>query len=157
MYESFNVDSNLLITFSASLLIWILVLVIIFLWLGMKKLKTRQIAYAFFSAILAWVTSEFVKSLIGAIRPFEINGFPPLTLTIPGDASFPSGHAAFSFGLSTAIFLRNRKLGIICFIVSILVGMGRVLGNVHYPIDILAGAILGVFTPLISERFFFEK
>ena len=157
MYRDFSIDSNLLTTFLASLLIWILVLVIIFLWLGLKKLKTREIVYAFFSAVLAWATSEFIKSLIGAIRPFRINGFPPLTLTIPGDASFPSGHAAFSFALSTAIFLRNRKLGIVCFVASVLVGMGRIWGNVHYPIDIFAGVVLGVFISLISEKFFFKK
>ncbi len=97
-----------------------------------------------------------VKDLFFTIRPFKINGFPPLTITNPSDNSFPSGHTASAFALATAIFLINKKLGVLMFVLSSLVGLGRVLSNVHYPLDVLGGLVLGIFVPLFLEDLFLK-
>jgi len=51
--------------------------------------------------------------------------------------------------LATLVFLYNKKLGIIFYILAVLVGVGRVLALVHYPVDILGGAILGIICGFI--------
>lgn len=139
------------ITFLASILIWIMLGGIIALWVfGGKKQKEIAIT-AFFAGLLAWLSSELIKSLIPATRPFQINAFPPLTLTIPNSHTFPSSHTAFAFGVSIWIFLKNKKLGVVYLIAALLVGWGRILANVHYFVDILGGAALGsVGTVILS-------
>ena len=48
------------------------------------------------------------------------------------------------FALATAIYFYDRRFGWFLFVLGALVGIGRVAGGVHYPTDILGGAILGI-------------
>jgi undecaprenyl-diphosphatase len=149
------IDGNFVITFIASFLVWFMVGIgSIFL---LKKKSKKFYFFVFFSVIVSWLISEMVKDLFFTVRPFRINGFPPLTITSPQDNSFPSGHSAFSFALATSLFLINKNFGIIMFFLACLVALGRVLGNVHYPIDVLGGAVLGIFVPLFLESLFLGK
>lgn len=63
--------------------------------------------------------------------------------------SFPSGHAAFYFALSMAVYLYNKKLGVILFVVSLIMGIARIYAGVHWPSDILGGIVVGVITALV--------
>jgi len=68
--------------------------------------------------------------------------------------SFPSGHALFFFTLSTVVYCFNKKLGGLFFLFSFLMNIARILGGVHWPSDILAGAIFGALAGwLIFELF----
>lgn len=58
--------------------------------------------------------------------------------------SFPSGHSAFFFAMATAIYLCNKKWGIWFFIAAILMNISRIVAGVHYPSDILGGAVVGI-------------
>jgi len=58
--------------------------------------------------------------------------------------SFPSGHATLFFMLSAVIYHYNKKIGVIFFILSAFMGLARIAAGVHYPLDILGGAILGI-------------
>jgi undecaprenyl-diphosphatase len=59
--------------------------------------------------------------------------------------SFPSGHATTSFCLATVIAMRYPKLRYPIFILAIIVALSRPYVGVHYPSDILIGAVLGIF------------
>jgi len=148
---------SLTITFFASILVWLLYLFLVFLWLFTPQIKKKVFLHAFFSGIVAWTLSQAVKYFIPAIRPFELNGFQILTLTVPQDASFPSGHSSLAFALAVSLWLHNKKIGAVYFLGALLVGLGRILGNVHFPIDILGGAVLGAFVALFTENFFNRK
>jgi undecaprenyl-diphosphatase len=145
-------QSNLLITFLASFLIWFMFAGLITLWLIDGRIKKEQVLHALFSALLAWIISQMIKSLLPTLRPFEINGEPPLTITVPFDSGFPSGHTAASFGLATSIWLHNKKVGFVFILAAILVGWGRIISNVHYLGDVLAGIVLGVATTFLLRR-----
>jgi undecaprenyl-diphosphatase len=58
--------------------------------------------------------------------------------------SFPSGHSAFFFAMATAIYLCNKKWGIWFVIAAILMNISRIVAGVHYPSDILGGAVAGI-------------
>jgi undecaprenyl-diphosphatase len=58
--------------------------------------------------------------------------------------SFPSGHTIFMFALATSIFFYDRKFGWFLFVLGAIIGLGRVAGGVHYPSDIVGGAVLGI-------------
>jgi undecaprenyl-diphosphatase len=72
----------------------------------------------------------------------------------------PSGHATLFFALSAVIYFYNKKLGIFCFISSTLIVLARVFGGIHWPSDVLAGAIIGILSGWLINKLFrnyFEK
>lgn len=66
--------------------------------------------------------------------------------------SFPSGHSAFFFAMATAIYFYNKRWGICFFIAAILMNLNRIIAGVHYPSDILGGAIVGIVTGYLIVR-----
>jgi undecaprenyl-diphosphatase len=67
--------------------------------------------------------------------------------------SFPSGHSTFFFALSTVVYLYHKKLGILFYVATIFMTIGRVIAGVHYPSDIVAGAIIGIICGLLTYRY----
>ncbi len=116
---------------------------------------------AIFLAFLAGVLAKFgvvglIRLFCSRLRPFVENNVN-LLIEKTDESSFPSGHAAFFFALSTIVYLYNKKAGIFFFIASFLISISRVFVGVHWPSDILAGALVGVFSgwlvAKIAKRF----
>lgn len=145
--------NDFFVTFLASFLIWFMVLGFLAIWIIGKRLKTNQVVHVMYSVAIAWFASELLKFVTPTLRPFQVNGASPLTLTIPTTSAFPSAHTAIAFGLAAAVLTHSRKLGLAFLVLAVAVGVGRVLGNVHFPVDIAGGAILGSGTAFIMRRF----
>ncbi len=67
-------------------------------------------------------------------------------------SSFPSGHSTMAFALATAIYMYNKKIGIIFFILAFFVAISRSLVGVHFPLDIFVGMLIGVLVPVAFDR-----
>ena len=95
------------------------------------------------------IGNGIIKNLVARPRPYWID--ESITLLIPGltDYSFPSGHTLASFEAAIMIFLFNKKWGIPAIILSVLIGISRMYLFVHFPSDVLAGAVLGTIISLI--------
>lgn len=141
-----------IITFLASFLIWFMFAGLILLWVIDGRIKREEALHALFSFFLAWAAAEIIKRAVPTERPFQINGFTPLTTTKPTDGAFPSGHTAAAFALSTTIWLHDKKVGWVYMILGLVVGAARILANVHYPVDILGGALVGILTAFLVEK-----
>jgi len=139
---SFN--TSLIVTFLASFLIWIMYAGIAYLWIVDGNVKKEVALHALFASFLAWGITQMIKELFPTIRPFYLNNEVPLTITIPLDGAFPSGHAASAFALALSVWQHNKKYGATFVVLAILVGMGRVLSNVHFVLDIAGGAVVGL-------------
>jgi undecaprenyl-diphosphatase len=146
-----------IVTFLASFAIWLLFAGLILLWVVDGRIKKETALHALASAAFAWVIAEMVKSLIPTLRPFERNGISPLTLTVPVGAAFPSGHTAVAWGLSFAVWLHERRIGWVFLLGAFAVGLGRVWGNVHFPVDVLGGVAIGILVAKIIGRHHFFK
>lgn len=144
--------SSLIIEFAASFFIWFMYLGLIVLWVIDGRIKREQVVHALLASLIALVATNILKQAFHTARPFVLEGITPLTFTIPSDAAFPSSHTAMAFALSITIWLHDRKVGWIYLIWALFVGIARILANVHYPIDIWGGAILGIVTAFILER-----
>ena len=107
------------------------------------KLRMKEIAMILFSASFALVLAEAAKYFYSSPRPFEILANINLLFSHGGGDSFPSGHATFFAALAIAVYSYHKKLGIIYIIGALLIGLGRIMAGIHFPIDILAGYILG--------------
>ena len=66
-------------------------------------------------------------------------------IAVPKDYSFPSGHTHVSVLLAVVLWHENRKWGIAAGCLAVLVAFSRMYLYVHYPTDILGGALLGAF------------
>jgi undecaprenyl-diphosphatase len=80
--------------------------------------------------------------------------FVPLINQSPAEASLPSGHASFYFAMSTIVYLYNKKVGVLFYIATILITLARIFSGVHWPSDILAGALFGIVTALLVNILF---
>ncbi|OGM21112.1 hypothetical protein A2955_02110 [Candidatus Woesebacteria bacterium RIFCSPLOWO2_01_FULL_37_19] len=145
-------ESSFIATFLASFLIWFMFGGLAFLWLIDGKIKKEIALHAVLATLIAWGLSQMIKSFFPTIRPFGLNGTNPLTITVPTDGSFPSGHTAAAFGLAVSIWLHNKKLGYKFISIALLIGLGRILGNVHFFTDVLAGAMLGYLAAYLVEK-----
>ncbi|MCR4284171.1 MAG: phosphatase PAP2 family protein [Parcubacteria group bacterium] len=152
---------DLAIIFFADYFIFILALSALFLALYHKSEKQviRNLAFIFISGIVAWVLVQFIKHYYFSPRPFLALDEVRQLIEHGANDSFPSGHAAFSFAIATAVYFWKRKYAWIFFIGALFVGLARVAGGIHWPYDILGGIALGVVvTSLIhfllkSKRF----
>jgi len=127
---------------------------ILFLVINVKK-YWKIVVEAFLAAgITKFILAEFIRWLWFRPRPFVSLNFIPLINQSADEASFPSGHASFYFAMSTIVYLYNKKVGILFYIATILITLARVFSGVHWPSDILAGALLGIFTAWILNKLF---
>lgn len=136
------------IFFAKYLVYALLFLLILFFW-KKKKVIFLSLAAAIFSR---FGLVELIRLFWSRPRPFvenEVN----LLLEHVG-ASFPSGHTAFFFALSAVIFLYNKKAGTLFFIASFLIAISRVFVGIHWPSDILAGAVIGIFSGWLVFKIF---
>lgn len=118
-----------------------------------RNWKTRfyQFALVALSVIIArGLIAELIRFLYYRPRPYLV--FPIEALVQPSSAaSLPSGHAAVFFALGVAVFYLNKKWGLFILISALAMGLARIFIGVHWPSDILWGAIVGVFGAVVSH------
>ena len=135
-----------IIVFLASYLAYILIvlfLALLFFSQYPKRDKLQILLIIGISAVIArFGITELIRFFYHRPRPFLT--LPVHQLLTDSAWSFPSGHATFFFAMATAIYLHNKKWGIVFFIATILITISRVIAGVHYPSDIVGGAIIGI-------------
>lgn len=149
---------NLLIIFFAEYLGWVLILCLFTLIIiGFNRKKELKIVLiALNSAIISrFIFTEIIRFLYNRQRPFLVLETSQI-INHSATPSFPSGHSAFYFALAFAVYFYHKKIGSLFLTGATLIGISRVIGGIHYPSDILAGAVLGYFTAVLC-RFLFQK
>lgn len=136
--------TELILIFIARWLIYLLIVLVgligIIKWGNLPTLKIL------FTVSVSFATAEVLKYVFNIARPDAVT---PLFVF---DPAFPSGHTAAVATLGALVFRRNKLLGFLLFILSLIIGWARVLLGVHYPIDIVGGFILGVFLGVVFSK-----
>ena len=141
---------NLLINFFATYLIFLLPAIGLYFFFIKND---YPLVFKMTLAALVWrATDIIIKSVLFVPRPYMINHLPTYVTTAPIDSSFPSTHTMLAAAISTVIYKRHPKLGLFLFLISLLIGLGRIMANVHYPRDIFGGLILGVIIGLFCDK-----
>lgn len=93
-----------------------------------------------------------IKNLVRRARPSWIDPGVALLIPNPADYSFMSGHTLASFESAVSIFLYDKRWGILALCLAFLIAFSRLYHFVHFPTDVLAGAILGTVIALAVDQ-----
>ena len=162
-----DIDKQLLLTLNGSdslymdgvmrvyttTVVWIPVALVL-LFIVLKNNTPRSSLLAVLAIVLTvvatdQVSSHLIKPLVGRLRPCQDPAIMHLVDTVngycSGGYSFTSSHACNSFGLFVIISLiiRNRLLSLSLFVWATINSFSRIYLGVHYPGDILCGALVG--------------
>jgi len=113
---------------------------------GSVKARHGVVAAAL-SALLALAVAHLISGMWDRPRPFEAHHVQ-LFIAPSGDPSFPSDHATGAFAIAVALLLRNRSVGWLAIAMAAVISISRVAVGVHYPSDILGGALIGALAAL---------
>jgi undecaprenyl-diphosphatase len=103
------------------------------------------------SVAVTYVIVAVVKVLVAYPRPFQTLSNLHVLISLPTDYSFPSGHAALTMALATAVYFQRKRLGELLFAFSFAVGIARIYVGVHYPLDVGVGFLIGYLVPKIFQ------
>lgn len=109
------------------------------------------------------VSNHLFKKQCKRIRPCNTELSVPIIQRVPCGSgySFTSNHAANHFAIATFLALilglKNRKIVVSLFIWALSISLAQVYVGLHYPFDILGGAMIGILTGLLYSSVFFRR
>jgi undecaprenyl-diphosphatase len=122
--------------------IWIISSVVLLFFKKTRKIGILALVALLFSLI---IDNIILKNVVARIRPFEAVEGLNILVHKPSDYSFPSGHTGSSFA-AAVIFYKTlpKKYGIPSMVLAVLISISRLYVGVHYPSDVICGAVIGI-------------
>ena len=138
-----------------------LALMMLGLWFGGRSLAQRRLNQwgVVWASVGVGFSNLFIQILNLVIkvdpwpRPYIADpNLKPVFGYLPSDPSFPANSAAVAVAFATGVFMCNRKAGMVMYVIAVLWGFSRVYVGIHYPLDILGGAVIAILVTLISRK-----
>ncbi|MED1594201.1 MULTISPECIES: undecaprenyl-diphosphatase [Bacillus] len=136
--------------FLAEYMVYFLGLIIIAYWFT----RSRKNRMMIIQAMVAFVTAEIIGKLAGKFhlnyQPFAV--LPDVNKLVDHavDNSFPSDHTILFFSICFSFWLVRKKTGWLWLVLALCVAISRIWVGVHYPFDVVTGALLGSISALFS-------
>jgi undecaprenyl-diphosphatase len=128
--------------------IWVVVAIILFY---REEVRDHLFFIPFIAVgFLSGISEVILKWIIARPRPTSDMGV--YVLADPGNYSFPSTHATVSFAFAYICTVVEPKLRVLVYTFAVVISLSRIYLGVHYPSDILAGALLGTGVGMIVRH-----
>ena len=132
-------------------MLWIGIgVVLLLLGVNGRKWSERGLLVLLSLALNAVICNVWLKPMVARTRPYDLLGYEILVRRL-GDYSFPSGHTSASFAAATALYAIDRRWGTAAYILAVLIGFSRLYLGVHFPTDVLAGAVIGILAAKAAQ------
>ena len=129
-------------------ILWILVTLALLWYYKTRKLGVRCMVSMVIGLV---ITNLILKNWVARIRPYELIQGLECIVKKADDYSFPSGHTTNSLACAWVIFRRApKKWGVPALILAILIAFSRLYVGIHYPTDVLGGAVIGIGSACLS-------
>lgn len=138
-----------LITMAGTQIFWIIICIGLYIFGGQKGKKTAFLCII--ALLIAFFASEILKFILARPRPYEVLSGTRHLMDVTG-YSLPSGHTTAAFAAFTVIGVKYGYLYIFLGL-AVLVAISRIYMGLHYPSDVLVGALLGIFCSLIVLKY----
>ena len=110
-----------------------------------RKTRPTGVVCAASMVIGLIVTNLIIKNWVARIRPYELIQGLECIVAKADDFSFPSGHTTNSLACAWVLFRKApRKWGVAALVLAILIALSRLYVGIHYPTDVLGGAVIGI-------------
>lgn len=160
---------NLIFEFTAEYTVFILLIGLLYNWFNSRNKQRIMVINAGISFILAEIAGKLAGIFYKNHQPFaelaNVNQLIEKTV----DNSFPSDHTILFFSLCFSFWLVRKKHGSFWMVIAVAVAISRIGVCVHYPFDVMAGALVGILSALVVFKitakyhfsreilFFYEK
>jgi undecaprenyl-diphosphatase len=104
------------------------------------------------TALATNLVTAVIKEAVGRERPPAIVLDPEPLMEVPTTSSFPSGHASTSFACAYVLSRLAPRLTPFVYVLAVLIALSRIYVGVHFPLDVLAGALLGTVVAIALLR-----
>lgn len=118
----------------------------------MERTRKTGLSMLVSIAVGAVIGNLLIKNIVARERPCWIDPQVLLLIENPKDYSFPSGHTLVSFEGAVSILLKHRRWGIAALVLAVLIAGSRLYLFVHFPTDVLCGAVLGTIIAVLVGR-----
>jgi undecaprenyl-diphosphatase len=121
-------------------IVWIVLAVLVAVLLRRPPILFLTVAAVATADLVAFA----VKDLVAVDRPPVRYASPEPLVRVPTDHSFPSGHTATSFAAALILARAVPRRAWLFYVLAAAIGFSRIYVGVHYPTDVLGGAVLGL-------------
>lgn len=108
-----------------------------------------------FIPMISFLLLSVFRKYKNAPRPYEILEISPIIDKNTKGNSFPSRHVFSAFVIAMTLYYISAPVGVLLLFIGTLVGLVRVVGGVHFPKDVIAGAVFGILCGIIGWNFIF--
>ena len=129
-------------------IIWGIVAIML---LAIKATRKAGVCCCMAFMMILIVNEGIIKHIVNRTRPFNAVEGLSILIRAPGSSSFPSGHTATAFAVTTILlFSLPKKYSFVGLFVASMIAFSRMYVGVHYPTDVLGGLIMGIIYGLIG-------
>lgn len=99
---------------------------------------------------VSFIAVSLFRKIINVPRPYEKFNLPPVLEKDSFGKSFPSRHVFSTFIIAMTVFYQYKSIGILLFFIGAALALIRVIGGVHEPRDVIAGALIGIASGILG-------
>ena len=135
--------------------IWLAASVIMLFFKKSRRAGFLSLAALFSSYI---IDNVILKNLVARARPYEVVAGLQLLIGKQSDFSFPSGHTGSSFASAVILYQElPKRFGEAAIALACFIGFSRLYLGVHYPSDVIGGALIGSLIAVTIRKLFYNR